>query len=240
MPPGLAYRFERRGGGDAETGLAGQLRLPLGVRRRAVNIRAARWARPFGPGPTAAAVEPAVRLRGAAGPAEYPQCRSSGFDREPSVGAGQRAGEFGVEATCDVFAAADGDEVDVLAQSSVRDVSARAVPPMKWIRSPKSRLRKARVWEMRWSRSTCSAETPNCVATESRSSGSMVDLGPVFGEGQGGQPVLFGGEALQALLVTARVESRDGGRDVGFVVAEGRAVGQVEDCLLGRGHQHRP
>src|SRR5882757_794180 len=105
---------------------------------------------------------------------------------------------------------------------------------MKWIRSPKSRLRKASSWEMRWSRSTCSAETPNCVATDSRSSGSMVDPGPVLGATQGRQPALFDGEALEAFLVAARVERRDGGRNVGFVVAEGWAVGQVEDGLFGR------
>lgn len=77
-------------------------------------------------------------------------------------------------------------------------------PPMKWIRSSNSRLRKARTWEMRWSRSTCPAETPNCVATESRSSGSMITLGPVFGPAQGRQPALFGGETLQGLFVAAR------------------------------------
>src|ERR1700704_6411666 len=111
---------------------------------------------------------------------------------------------------------------------------------MKWIRSPKSRLRKASRWEMRWSRSTCSAETPNCVATESRSSGSMVGPGPVLGATQGRQPALFGGELLQPFLVAAGIEGRDSGRDVGFVVAKGRSVRQVEDGLFGGGPQPRP
>lgn len=41
-------------------------------------------------------------------------------------------------------------------------------------------------------------------------------------------------------FVTARVESRDSRRNVDVVVAEGGAMGQVEDGLFGRGRQHRP
>ena len=94
--------------------------------------------------------------------------------------------------------------------------------------------------EMRWSRSTCSAETPNCVATASRSSRSMVNPGPVLGPAQRSQSSLLGRETLEALLIAARVKRGDGVRDVGLVVAESWAVGQVEDRLLRRGHQHRP
>jgi hypothetical protein len=37
LSPRLAYRFECFGRGDGENGLAGQLRLPLGVRGRRVE-----------------------------------------------------------------------------------------------------------------------------------------------------------------------------------------------------------
>jgi hypothetical protein len=40
------------------------------------------------------------------------------------VGACHGAGERGVEVTCDVLTAADGDEVDVLAEASVWEVGA--------------------------------------------------------------------------------------------------------------------
>ena len=65
----------------------------------------------------------------------------------------------------------------------------------------------------------------------------MADPGPIFGPAQGSQSALLGREALKELLVATRIK---GVRNVGFVVAEGWAVREVEDCLFGCGHQRRP
>jgi hypothetical protein len=68
-------------------------------------------------------------------------------------------------------------------------------------RQPARRVRASAVPPMKWIRSTCSDEAPNWAATESRSSGSMIDARPFLGALQGRQPTLLGSELVQSVSI---------------------------------------
>lgn len=59
------------------------------------------------------------------------------------------------------------------------------------------------------------------------SSGPIVSFSPVIRAAQGSYSTLFDCEPPEALPVAARVEGSDGGWRVGFVVPQGRSMGQI-------------
>src|SRR5690606_25879811 len=126
-----------------------------------------------------------------------------------------------------------------LSRPLVRWVRDSAVPPMKCRRSPNRSLIAARRCEIRWSRSTCSGETPNRLATASCSSMSMPVFPPDFGAAERAHQALCCREFYESFVVAACVERRDSSRDVCLGIPEARSFREVQDGLFGSGYQCR-